>query len=123
MDLNVFYAVLAGATATLLGLLFVAVQFNIGLLVDDPHDRWYALAISTFGIYSMLLIMSLLSFLPLVRGPGMLIVLVTGSYRQIRAWLPTWRNTLIAHRERLWETFWQLIGPIATYMFIAGNAT
>jgi hypothetical protein len=68
MDLNLFYSALAAATATLLGLLFVAIQLNMERLLKEPTGQWKALAVSTFQTYVLLLIVSLFSFMPLLRG-------------------------------------------------------
>lgn len=47
MDLDIFYTALATVAATLVGLLFTAIQQNAERL-SDPHNRWRAIAVSTF---------------------------------------------------------------------------
>ncbi len=59
-DWTSFYLAIAGAAATLLGLLFIAVQFNIESLTSDPSNRWRAVARSTFTIHVVLFLLPLI---------------------------------------------------------------
>jgi hypothetical protein len=115
MDLNIFYTVLATAAATLLGLLFIAIQPNIERLSNDPKNHWKALATSTFHIYTWVFIMSLFGFIPAYRAPTFLVASVLGIWRQLRTWAPVWQLTFKGRFERLRETLWLLIGPILVY--------
>jgi hypothetical protein len=115
MDLNIFYTVLATAAATLLGLLFIAIQPNIQRLSADPQNHWKALATSTFHIYTSVFVLSLFSFIPAYRAPTIIIAAVLGIWRQLRTWEPVWRQTVKARFERWRETFWLLLGPVVTY--------
>ncbi len=118
MDLNVFYTVLAGVTATLLGLLFVAVQQNLARLARGPRTRWNAIADSTFQTYALLLAMSLFTFIPFFRAPVLLCASAFGIVRQVRTWLPIWKLTTQGRAERLRETFWLMIGPVIMYTLV-----
>ena len=118
MDTNVFYTVLAGVTATLLGLLFVAVQQNITRLSRGPGTRWNAVAISTFQTYWLILAMSLFTFIPFFRAAVLAFASVLGILRQVRTWLPVWKLTTQGRVARLRETLWLMVGPVIIYAFI-----
>ncbi len=114
MDLNVFYTTLAAVAATLLGLLFIATQQNIGRLYD-PHNRWRALAASTFISYTLILVVALFTFIPLLRTPTLLLACLIGIWRQVGAWLPVLRLTTTGRLARLRETFWMLLSSVLVY--------
>ena len=120
MDWSNFYMASAGASATLLGLLFVAVQINIGPLTAEPTSRWRALAASTFYNYTLLFIFSVIMLFPTpagdVFGFALLFVVVPGVYRLLAAWLPVWRGVFRGQRERWMETAWWLVTPLAVYV-------
>ena len=40
MDWTTFYLGTAGAAATLMGLLFIEVQFRLGTVTNQPDNRW-----------------------------------------------------------------------------------
>lgn len=122
-DLNAFYTVLATATATLLGLLFIAVQPNIGRFSSDPQGRWKALATSTFQSYSLILLMSMFTFLPVLRSLILLIASLLGVVRQLSNWLPVWRLRTQGKFERLRDTFWLVVGPLIMYGWLIISAT
>ncbi len=118
MDVNIFYTVLAGVAATLLGLLFVAVQQNIARLSKGPGTRWNAIAISTFQTYALILAMALFTFIPFFRAPVLMSASVLGILRQVRTWLPIWKLTTQGRVERLRETFWLVVGPVIIYALV-----
>ncbi len=122
IDLNVFYTALAGATGTLLGLLFVAVQPHIDLLFRDPPGRWKALAISTFNLYALILVMALFAFIPPFRPVSLIVGPLLGIWRQLRTWLPVWRLTTTGRTERLRETFWLLVAPVLVFAVLIYSA-
>jgi hypothetical protein len=33
----------------------------------------------------------------------------------VRTWLPVWRSRQQQQRERLWQSLWLLVGPLAVY--------
>jgi hypothetical protein len=59
-----FFATLASATATLAGLLFVALSFNLELLLRDEHQHTKRVATQTFAIFLYVLIVALLLLMP-----------------------------------------------------------
>jgi len=111
MDLNLFYSVLAGATATLLGLPFIAIQPNIGRLFKDPQGRGKALAVSTFQTYGQFLVVCMFTFAVLLRGEVIILAAVLGNWRQVRTWLPVWRLQAHGRARRLNEAFWVFLAP------------
>ncbi len=119
MDWTNFYSVAAGASATLLGLLFVGMQLHIDTLVTDPSNRWRALARSTFYNYTILFIVSLAMLFPAAQSniySGVLLVAVgVGFYRLLVVWLPVWRGVWGGRREKLIELIWWLASPLAAY--------
>jgi hypothetical protein len=118
MDLNVFYTVVAGVAATLLGLLFVAVQQNLARLSMGPRTRWNALADSTFQTYALILAMALFTFIPIFRTPVLLGASALGIVRQVRTWVPIWQLTAQGRAERLRETFWLMVSPVIMYALV-----
>ncbi len=126
MDWSNFYLATAGASATLIGLLFIAVQFNIDAFTDDPQDRWRAIARSTFSIYGTLFIMPLAMLIPdlpaILRGDILLIVAAFGIVRTVASWLPVWRGMLQQRSARIWQSLWLLVGPLAAFLSLARSA-
>ena len=62
--MTTFYVVSAGAAATLVGLLFVAVQIGPPLVGAGPIGRRHAMARSTFTVFAVLFALSLFLLLP-----------------------------------------------------------
>jgi len=118
MDLNIFYTVLATAVATLLGLLFIAIQPNIERLSNDPQNRWKAMATSTFHTYTLVLVMALFTLIPTYRTQALWIGSLFGMWRQLSTWLPVWRLTTQGRYARLREIFWMLVSPILIYAWL-----
>jgi hypothetical protein len=124
MDWNSFFLAAAGAAATLMGLLFVGVQFHIETLMADL--RWQAVARSTFAMYVYLFVMPLMLVIPSLsnatRAIALLIMTAIGMLRTVRTWLPVWRSKRQRQSERLWQAFWLLVGPLAVYLSVAATA-
>src|SRR5438105_15744029 len=116
MDWNSFYIALCGSAATLMGLLFVAAQLNIDTLLDEPGNRWLALAGTTFSFYAVLFLTPLLFLIPTAssqaRGVTTGIIVLVAAARSLRTWLPLWRGVFADRRERLWESGWLLVSPL-----------
>lgn len=118
-----FYIVSAGAAATLVGLLFVAVQIGPPLVGRGPIGRRHAMARSTFTIFVFLFAMSLYLLIPGIPGSARALVLAGGSFggavRAVRTWVPVWRDRVQGRIElRLWQTAWLLLGPLLTYGYL-----
>ncbi len=124
MDWTSFFLSAAAAAATLMGLLFVGVQFQIETLMADL--RWQAVARSTFAMYVCLFVMPLVLIIPTLgnadRALGLLAVAAFGMLRAARTWLPVWRSRQQRQSERLWQTLWLLVGPAGAYLSVAASA-
>jgi hypothetical protein len=122
-----FYEVCAGASATLVGLLFVAVQIGPPLKEAGRVTPRHAIARSTFTIFATILILSLLYIVP--NAPFRFRAIVTlaaaliGIGRAVRTWLPVWRDKFAGRIEfRLWQTAWLLVAPVVTYVILGWGA-
>jgi hypothetical protein len=118
---NSFWLGASTAAATLMGLLFVGVQFQMETLLADL--RWQAVARSTFAMYVTLFVMPLALIIPTLsnaeRSIALLIMAGFGMLRSVRTWLPVWRSKQQRQRERLWQAAWLLVGPLAVYLSVA----
>jgi hypothetical protein len=119
-----FYVVTAGAAATLVGLLFVAVQIGPPLVSRGRVGPRHAIARSTFTVFAIVFVVSLLFLVP--DTPLRLRAIVTvaaafgGALRAVRTWVPVWRDKFEGRIElRLWQTAWLLVGPLVTYAYLA----
>lgn len=124
MEWNAFYAAMAGSSATVIGLIFVAVQLKSSMF--SHKSVWKAVAFSTFYIYFMVLILSLTFLIPAV-GPKIksIIILVhvgLGTYRVVRIWFPIWHGIFKGSGEGFMEAIWFLAGPFVLYSLLAYHA-
>src|SRR5947209_16439538 len=91
-----FYLPSAAAAATLLGLLFVAVQFNLERLPADRSQQWLAIARSTWIVFASLFFTALIYLIPPFVGQGRVlgtaIVIAISVRRIVTAWLPVRRE-------------------------------
>ena len=118
-----FYIVSAGAAATLVGLLFVAVQIGPPITLSGGVSRRHAMARSTFAIFVLLLALSMDFLLPFQTTHERALVALAGAvfgiFRAVRTWVPVWADKLQGRAEfRLWQTAWLLLGPLVAYAFI-----
>lgn len=123
-----YYVVCAGAAATLVGLLFVAVQIGPPLSGVGPVRRRHAMARSTFTIFAIIFALSLYSLTPFNNPGGRALVALaaagTGTVRAVLTWIPVWRDKLQGRIEfRLWQTAWLLVGPLLAYGYLALGAS
>ena len=126
--MTTFFAVSAGAAATLVGLLFVAVQIVPPLVSSGPIGRRHAMARSTFTIFGVIFGLSLYFLAPgaslKARATAAIIASAAGSIRAVRTWLPVWQDKLEGRIEfRLWQTAWLLLGPVLAYAYLIARAT
>ncbi|HKN30852.1 MAG TPA: hypothetical protein VJY34_24455 [Roseiarcus sp.] len=87
-----FYAVIAGAAATLTGLLFVAVSVNVAAILGDAQGNSRRLAEQAFQNYLAVLLVSLLALFPsmTLAELGFVTLCVTAAWTiwvQVRAYL------------------------------------
>jgi len=119
-----FYGICAGAAATLVGLLFVAVQVGPPLATEGPVGRRHAMARSTYTIFTIIFVVALFLMLPTIppvpRAEVVVVAALSGAFRAVRTWLPLWRDKLHGRVEfRLWQTAWLLVGPLACYIYLS----
>ncbi|MGD0612738.1 MAG: hypothetical protein ABSB41_14640 [Anaerolineales bacterium] len=118
-----FYMTASGAAATLLGLLFIAIQFNIDAFADDRSDCWRAVARSTFAIYVLWFILLIVFLIPGMTGNGQGMALMIGAcygiYRAVRTWWPVWRKALQRKSERWLQLLRLLVAPLVVYGLFA----
>ena len=122
-----FYEVCAGSAATLVGLLFVAVQIGPALRTAGTVSPRHAIARSTFTVFSTIVILSLLYIVPQMPEHFRAIVTiaagVVGISRSVRTWIPVWRDKFAGRIEfRLWQTAWLLVAPVVTYGLLGWGA-
>jgi hypothetical protein len=121
---STFYIVCAGASATLVGLLFVAVQFGPPLVREGRLGPRHAVARSTFTVFGVVFMVSLLYLVPditlHVRAIAAIAAAAFGALRAVRTWIPVWRDKFAGRVElRLWQTVWLLVGPVLVYVVLA----
>ena len=106
--MTTFYVVCAGAAATLVGLLFVAVQIGPPLVRSGAVGPRHARARSTFTIFAVVFFLSLYFVAPFSTSKARGVVALgaaAGIVRAVRTWIPLWRNMLRGRTEaRLWQT-------------------
>ena len=119
-----FYIVSSGASATLLGLLFVAVQIGPPLVVEGRVGPRHAIARSSFTVFGVIFLLSLLYLVPdiplHVRAVAAMGSAAIGVVRTVRTWLPVWRDKVLGRIQfRLWRTAWLLVAPMLAYAGLA----
>lgn len=122
MEWNPFYATMAASAATVMGLLFVAVQLSAEKISGDQSDRWWAIAFSTFYMFLSVFFLPLSYLSPDLRphGRALLTVILAGVYiiRVARTSLLIWHGMYRKKGDRLWETLWNLVGPLFVYILL-----
>ncbi len=123
MDWNPFFTTLGSAAATVLALLFVAVQLVADRVEGDQKERWWAIAFSTFYLFLTVFFVSLFYLSPTLVGHGRaiftLILVAMYILRIARSSFLIWHGIFRRRGERLWETFWNLAVPFAIYLLLA----
>src|SRR5918911_3703643 len=107
MSPQLFFSITATCAATLVGLLFVAVQLTPAGTSPSLLLRRHAMARSTFSLFALLFALSLFFLLAVpVREQALVLIVaaVVGIYRTVRTWWPVWREMLHGHfRARIWQ--------------------
>jgi hypothetical protein len=126
MSNTTFYATLLSAAATLMGLLFFAVLFNVDRRGHRLGSHWLSLARSTINGYVMLALCPLVFLLPDLRDwtrSWMILVLAAFSIgRQFICWSSAWRRRYETSKQLAWRLGWLLLAPVATYVVVAYTA-
>ena len=120
MDLRDYFVSAATAAATLVGLLFVAIQFNLQTIAADRTRRWHATARSTFLVYIVLFLVPLINLIPgnINRLIGTVIVIALAVRGMLRAWFQAGRAFQGRRIDRLIRTAWLLVGPLIAFAFL-----
>ncbi len=123
MDWTSFFTTLGNAAATVLALLFVAVQLVTDRIEGDQRDRWWAIAFSTFYLFLTVFFVSLFYLSPSLNWHGRavftLVLVVMYILRITRSSFLIWHGMVRRRGERLWETVWNLAVPFVIYLLLA----
>jgi hypothetical protein len=123
VEWNPFFTTLGSAAATVLALLFVAVQLIADRIEGDQKDRWWAIAFSTFYLFLTVFFVSLWYLSPVLSSHGRavftLILVIMYIFRIARSSFLIWHGMFRRRGERLWETFWNLAAPFIIYLLLA----
>jgi hypothetical protein len=121
-----FYATMATAAATVIGLLFVAVQLSAERIAGDQSDRWWAIAFSTFYMFLTVFFLPLSYLSPALKphGRAVLTLVLAAIYvfRMAQTSFLIWHGMFRKRGDRLWETFWNLLGPVFVYILLGYDA-
>ena len=87
-----FYTVTGGASAALLGLLFVAVSMNAAVMLGDGHEGSRRLAEQAFGNYLVVLMVSVLALFPQITltefsSTALSLTVVSAGWMLVRLYL------------------------------------
>ena len=122
MEWHPFFTTLAGAAATVLALLFVAVQLVGDRIGGDQRDRWWAIAFLTFYLFLTVFFVSLSKLIPLLRSHGRavttLVLVLIYIFRLASSSFLIWRGMFLRKGEQLWETLWNLAAPLVIYVLL-----
>jgi len=122
VEWNPFFTTLAGAAATVLALLFVAVQLMADRVEGDQKDRWWAIAFSTFYLFLTVFFVSLSQLSPVLKSHGRalttLVLVVIYIFRMTGSSFLIWHSMFHRRGERIWETFWNLAAPLIIYVLL-----
>lgn len=114
-----FYITVATTAATVLGLLFVAVQFNLQRAPDEQPRLWLATARATWVVLASLFFVALVYLIPSLspadRVPGIAAALVVSGLRIVATWLPVRREITHQNMAGRRRTLWVVVGPLVLY--------
>ena len=126
MSSSTFYAIVLSAAASLIGLLFFAVLFNVDRRGHKLGARWLALARSTLNMYVVLLLFPFAALLPdLDDRNRAVIVLALAAYsvvRQFALWGAAWKMKCNPSKHVALRIAWLLLVPVSAYVVIAYTA-
>jgi hypothetical protein len=108
-----FYLTMGTASASLIGLLFVALSLNLDAIMGDSRDDLRAFAEQAFNSFSAVLLIAVCFLIPQNNpedlGVVYLLLAVVGGYRMLRRAPTVWRGR---QRDRLGQiAFWRLVLP------------
>lgn len=118
-----FYLVVGTASATLLGLLFVAVSIDASVLVEQTSGRMRELANQAFWGLIYLLIFSLVFLVPHENSYGLgLTLLVAGLIGGVRVLRSAPGHWVARGETGLWRFAWRFPIPALAYLLIIAVA-
>ena len=127
MDWTAYFSTLGGASATVLALLFVAVQLTADKIAGDQKDRWWAIAFATFYLFLTVFFMSLSYLSPASKSHGRafwtLLLVIIFLVRIARSSFLIWHGMYRRRWERLCETFLNLAAPLIIYLLLVYDGT
>jgi hypothetical protein len=108
-----FYLTMGTASASLIGLLFVALSLNLDAITETSNDDLRALAEQSFNSFSLVLLIAVVFLIPSGNpasyGVAYLVLGVGAGYRMLRRAPVVWRSR---RRDRLGEgVFWRFVLP------------
>ncbi len=122
MDWNPFYTTIATSTATVLGLLFIAIQVNPKKFNIEQASPYRALALSTFNILFVVFFITAAFLIPSLdlkgKGACLVVAIWIGFFGTLRFWIPVLRGIYFGGAERNRQTLWHFIGPVLAYLFL-----
>ena len=113
-----FYLTMGTASASLIGLLFVALSLNIDAITDDSRDDLRAFADQAFSSFSVVLLIAVFFLIP-ENGAGILgglyvVLSFFAGYRIVRRAPAVWKGR---RRGRPGEaTLWRFVLPTAAVL-------
>jgi len=113
-----FYVTMGTASASLIGLLFVALSLNLDVITGESRDDLRAFAEQAFNSFSSVLLIAVFFLIPehspATLGDMYLLLGVVAGYRMLRGAPAVWRSR---HRDRLGEAaFWRFVLPAAALL-------
>ena len=119
-----FYLTMGTASASLIGLLFVALSLNLDAITDDSRDDLRAFADQAFSSFSVVLLIAVFFLIPendaSTLGSLYIVLSFFAAYRMLRRVPAVWTGR---HRGRPREaTFWRFVLPTAAVLglFVVG---
>ncbi|MGO9180310.1 MAG: hypothetical protein ACLQBX_06735 [Candidatus Limnocylindrales bacterium] len=118
-----FYLTMGTASASLIGLLFVALSLNLDAIMGESRDHLRAFAEQAFNSFSTVLLIAVCFLIPQHTADDLGVVYVVlaliGGYRMLRRAPTVWRGR---QRDRLGEVaFWRLALPAAAVFGLAAS--
>ena len=118
-----FYVTMGTASASLIGLLFVALSLNLDSIIGDARTDLRAYAEQAFNSFSSVLLIAVFFLIP-EQDPGFLgglyvLLGVLAGYRILRRAPAVWRGR---SRDPLGEAvFWRFVLPTAALLGLVGS--
>jgi hypothetical protein len=118
-----FYLTMGTASASLIGLLFVALSLHLDLVTRESRDDVRAFAEQAFNSFSTVLLIAVFFLIPeqnpAFLGVAYVLLALIGGYRILRRAPAVWRGR---RRDRLGAAaFWRFVLPTAATLGLAAS--